>query len=46
MGRRVEQVAQNYTRDNFLAWNDRSRANLGVKQIDLVQLHCPRTPST
>jgi aryl-alcohol dehydrogenase-like predicted oxidoreductase len=41
MGRRVEQLAQNYNRDNFLAWNDRSLANLGVKTIDLVQLHCP-----
>jgi aryl-alcohol dehydrogenase-like predicted oxidoreductase len=41
MGRRVEQVAENYTLGNFLSWNDRSRANLGVEQIDLVQLHCP-----
>ncbi|HEX6347178.1 aldo/keto reductase [Umezawaea sp.] len=44
MGRRVEQVPENYTRENFLAWNDRSRANLGVDTIDLVQLHCPPTP--
>jgi aryl-alcohol dehydrogenase-like predicted oxidoreductase len=43
MGRRVEQVAANYNRDNFLAWNERSRANLGVTAIDLVQLHCPPT---
>jgi aryl-alcohol dehydrogenase-like predicted oxidoreductase len=41
MGRRVEQLAKNYNRENFLAWNDRSRANLGVEQLDLVQLHCP-----
>ena len=41
MGRRVEQVAGNYTRENFLAWNDRSRENLGMEQLDLVQLHCP-----
>lgn len=41
MGRRVEQTYDNYTRENFLAWNDRSRANLGVDTIDLVQLHCP-----
>jgi aryl-alcohol dehydrogenase-like predicted oxidoreductase len=41
MGRRVEQVAANYNRDNFLAWNDRSRANLMIEMIDLVQLHCP-----
>jgi aryl-alcohol dehydrogenase-like predicted oxidoreductase len=44
MGRRAEQVPENYTRENFLAWNDRSRANLGVDRLDLVQLHCPPTP--
>jgi aryl-alcohol dehydrogenase-like predicted oxidoreductase len=44
MGRRVDQVPENYTRDNFLAWNDRSRENLGVDTLDLVQLHCPPTP--
>ena len=43
MGRRVDQVPENYNRDNFLTWNDRSRANLGVDTIDLVQLHCPPT---
>jgi aryl-alcohol dehydrogenase-like predicted oxidoreductase len=43
MGRRVEQVPQNYTRANFLEWNDRSRDNLGVDTIDLVQLHTPPT---
>jgi len=41
MGRRVEQLTENYSRAHLLAWNDRSRANLGVEQIDLVQLHCP-----
>jgi aryl-alcohol dehydrogenase-like predicted oxidoreductase len=41
MGRRVEQRPENYNRRSFLAWNDRSRANLGVETIDLVQLHCP-----
>jgi aryl-alcohol dehydrogenase-like predicted oxidoreductase len=41
MGRRVEQLAENYNRQNFLDWNARSRANLGVEQLDLVQLHCP-----
>jgi aryl-alcohol dehydrogenase-like predicted oxidoreductase len=41
MGRRVDQLPENYNRDNFLAWNDRSRANLGVETIDLVQLHSP-----
>jgi aryl-alcohol dehydrogenase-like predicted oxidoreductase len=44
MGRRVDQAPENYTRENFLAWNDRSRANLGVDTLDLVQLHCPPTP--
>jgi aryl-alcohol dehydrogenase-like predicted oxidoreductase len=44
MGRRVPQVPEAYTLENFLAWNDRSRANLGVDTIDLVQLHCPPTP--
>jgi aryl-alcohol dehydrogenase-like predicted oxidoreductase len=43
MGRRAEQVPENYTRANFRAWNDRSRANLGVDTLDLVQLHCPPT---
>ena len=41
MGRRSEQVPANYNPDNFRAWNDRSRKNLGVDTIDLVQLHCP-----
>ncbi len=41
MGRRVAQLAQNYTLDNFRAWTDRSRRNLGVDTLDLVQLHCP-----
>lgn len=44
MGRRVAQVPENYTLANFRAWNDRSRANLGVDTLDLVQLHCPPTP--
>jgi aryl-alcohol dehydrogenase-like predicted oxidoreductase len=41
MGRRVEQRPENYNREAFRAWNERSRANLGVTRIDLVQLHCP-----
>src|SRR6185312_6602109 len=41
MGRRVAQDPINYNRDNFLAWNDRSRENLGMETLDLVQLHCP-----
>jgi aryl-alcohol dehydrogenase-like predicted oxidoreductase len=43
MGRRVEQRPELYNRDNFREWNDRSRENLGVDTIDLVQLHCPPT---
>jgi aryl-alcohol dehydrogenase-like predicted oxidoreductase len=43
MGRRMPQLAENYSRENFDAWNDRSRRNLGVDTIDLVQLHCPPT---
>ncbi|UDY23642.1 aldo/keto reductase [Nocardioides sp. Kera G14] len=41
MGRRVEQIPANYVLDNFREWNDRSRRNLGVDTLDLVQLHCP-----
>jgi aryl-alcohol dehydrogenase-like predicted oxidoreductase len=41
MGRRVDQVTENYSRDNFLAWNDRSRQKLDMETLDLVQLHCP-----
>jgi aryl-alcohol dehydrogenase-like predicted oxidoreductase len=44
MGRRADQIPANYVLDNFRAWNDRSRRNLGVDTIDLVQLHCPPTP--
>jgi aryl-alcohol dehydrogenase-like predicted oxidoreductase len=44
MGRRVEQLPEHYHRDNFRAWIDRSRRNLGVDTLDLVQLHCPPTP--
>ncbi len=43
MGRRVDQVPENYTLENFRAWTDRSRRNLAVDQLDLVQLHCPPT---
>jgi aryl-alcohol dehydrogenase-like predicted oxidoreductase len=43
MGRRVEQKPENYTAENFVDWIDRSRRNLGVATLDLVQLHCPPT---
>ena len=43
MGRRLEQTVENYSLKNFRAWTDRSRANLGMDTLDLVQLHCPPT---
>jgi aryl-alcohol dehydrogenase-like predicted oxidoreductase len=43
LGRRVPQVAENYTAENIAGWLERSRRNLGVTTIDLVQLHCPPT---
>jgi aryl-alcohol dehydrogenase-like predicted oxidoreductase len=43
MGRRLPQRPENYSLDNFRAWTDRSRANLDVETLDLVQLHCPPT---
>jgi len=44
MGRRLPQLPENYTLDHFRSWADRSRTNLGVDRLDLVQLHCPPTP--
>ncbi|MBM7785057.1 aldo/keto reductase [Tenggerimyces flavus] len=41
MGRRLPQSPSIYTLDNFRGWLDRSRSNLGVDTLDLVQLHCP-----
>jgi aryl-alcohol dehydrogenase-like predicted oxidoreductase len=41
MGRRMDQVPENYRPDNFRAWIDRSRRNLGMDTLHLVQLHCP-----
>jgi aryl-alcohol dehydrogenase-like predicted oxidoreductase len=43
MGRRTEQVPESYRPDNFRAWIDRSRRNLGMDTLHLVQLHCPPT---
>jgi aryl-alcohol dehydrogenase-like predicted oxidoreductase len=43
MGRRLPQVHENYSPANFRAWLERSRENLGLETIDLVQLHCPPT---
>jgi aryl-alcohol dehydrogenase-like predicted oxidoreductase len=44
MGRRGPQEPGEFTLGNFRAWTDRSRKNLGVDTLDLVQLHCPPTP--
>jgi len=44
IGRRVDQVPENYTIENFRSWIDRSRTNLRVDTLDLVQLHCPPSP--
>ena len=43
MGRRVPQEPEQYTLPHFREWTDRSRRNLGVDTLDLVQLHCPPT---
>ena len=45
MGRRADpHEPQEFTAENFRAWNDRSRRLLGVDTLDLVQLHCPPAP--
>jgi len=41
MGRRADQVPENYTMENFRGWLDRSRRLLDTETLDLVQLHCP-----
>jgi aryl-alcohol dehydrogenase-like predicted oxidoreductase len=43
MGRRAPQNVKEFTPENFSAWIDRSRENLDVERLDLVQLHCPPT---
>jgi aryl-alcohol dehydrogenase-like predicted oxidoreductase len=40
MGRRAPLDMARYTPEAFRAWVDRSRENLGVERLDLVQLHC------
>ena len=43
-GRRADPfTAEQYTPENLRAWVDRSREDLGVERLDLVQLHCPPT---
>ncbi|MFZ5849487.1 MAG: aldo/keto reductase [Actinomycetota bacterium] len=45
MGRRADpHVPEAFTLEAFRAWTDRSRRNLGMDRLDLVQLHCPPTP--
>jgi aryl-alcohol dehydrogenase-like predicted oxidoreductase len=45
MGRRADpHVPAAFTLEAFRGWVDRSRRNLGVDTLDLVQLHCPPTP--
>ncbi len=44
MGRRAApHVAAAYVLERFRAWTERSRDNLGVDALDLVQLHSPPT---
>jgi len=40
-GRRAPLDVAHYTYDNLRSWLERSRENLGVDLVDLVQLHCP-----
>jgi aryl-alcohol dehydrogenase-like predicted oxidoreductase len=40
-GRRAPQEVGEFTYDNLRGWLERSRENLGVDVVDLVQLHCP-----
>src|SRR6185437_7751021 len=40
-GRRAPLDVREYTYENLRGWLERSRENLGVETVDLVQLHCP-----
>ncbi len=45
VGRRAApHVPAAYTAEALRGWIDRSRTNLGVDALDLVQLHCPPSP--
>jgi len=45
IGRRADpHVPEAFTLEALSGWTDRSRKNLGVDRLDLVQLHCPPTP--
>jgi aryl-alcohol dehydrogenase-like predicted oxidoreductase len=44
-GRRLPKLTPDgFTRDNLIAWVERSLQNLEVPAIDLLQLHCPPSP--
>lgn len=43
-GRRLDpHIAEGYTAENILRFAERSRENLEVETLDLLQLHCPPT---
>ncbi len=43
-GRRLpKQTCEGYSRENLSAWVERSRQNLQMDSLDLLQLHCPPT---
>ncbi len=45
-GRRLpKQLAEAYTKANLTTWVERSLKNLDVETLDLVQLHCPPSPT-
>lgn len=41
MSGRLPKTLENATLENYRVWTERSRRNLGVDTLDLVQLHCP-----
>jgi aryl-alcohol dehydrogenase-like predicted oxidoreductase len=41
-GRRLpQQTCEGYSRENLIAWIERSLTNLEMEALDLLQLHCP-----
>jgi aryl-alcohol dehydrogenase-like predicted oxidoreductase len=43
-GRRLpQQTCEGYSRENLTSWVERSRRNLEMDALDLLQLHCPPT---
>jgi aryl-alcohol dehydrogenase-like predicted oxidoreductase len=43
-GRRAPLSLEHYTQENLRSWIDRSRENLGLESLGLVQLHCLPSP--